>query len=127
MDAAAGNRGFVARITGVEVVAAITRRKLTGGLSVDDTGVAISDFRRDFDTEYWIFEMSRSVLTRAMHLAETHGLRGYDAVQLGAALEDHSLRLAVNVPPLTFVSADKILNAAANAEGLTVDDPNAHP
>jgi hypothetical protein len=26
-----------------------------------------------------------------------------------------------------FVSADRALNAAATAEGLTVDDPNSHP
>jgi hypothetical protein len=29
--------------------------------------------------------------------------------------------------PITLVSADQALNDAATAEGLAVDDPNAHP
>jgi hypothetical protein len=61
-----------------------------------------------------------------MTLAETHGLRRYDAVQLAAALEDRTHRLAVGLAPLTFVSADHALNGAAQAEGLLAEDPNAH-
>lgn len=34
---------------------------------------------------------------------------------------------ASGLPALTFVCADTDLNAAASAEGLLVDDPNAHP
>jgi uncharacterized protein len=49
-------------------------------------------------------------------------LRGYDAVQLAAALEIHS-----QAPSLTLISADTGPNAAAMAEGLLVDDPNRHP
>jgi hypothetical protein len=29
--------------------------------------------------------------------------------------------------PITFISGDRPLNAAATAEGLPVDDPNGHP
>jgi uncharacterized protein len=49
-------------------------------------------------------------------------LRGYDAVQLAAALEIH-----FQIPSLTLLSAGVDLNAAAAAEGLSVDDPNTHP
>lgn len=62
-----------------------------------------------------------------MRFAEVHRLRGYDAVQLGAAVELHVLREAAGLPPLVFVSADQPLNAAAASEGLVVDDPNRHP
>lgn len=31
------------------------------------------------------------------------------------------------MPPLTLLSADGALNTAAAAEGLMVDNPNAHP
>ena len=31
------------------------------------------------------------------------------------------------IPPLSFLSADRVLNAAAIAERLSVDDPNVHP
>jgi hypothetical protein len=54
--------------------------------------------------------------------ARTHALRDYDAVQLAAALEAHSL-----APSLTLLSADADLNAAATAEGLLADDPTSHP
>ena len=62
-----------------------------------------------------------------MTLAETHAIRGYDAVQLAAALEVHAFCLALGMPAPTLISADVDLNAAATAEGLAVDDPNAHP
>jgi hypothetical protein len=38
-----------------------------------------------------------------------------------------ALRSALGLTGLTFVSADSDLNSAAMAEGLNVDDPNAHP
>ncbi len=62
-----------------------------------------------------------------MNLAERYGLRGFDAVQLAAALQVQAERIASGVPGVTFVSADQALNAAAVAEGLAVDDPNLHP
>jgi hypothetical protein len=62
-----------------------------------------------------------------MILAERHALRGYDAVQLAAALELQTVLTASGLPALTLVSADAELNAAAAAEGLTVEDPNLHP
>jgi len=62
-----------------------------------------------------------------MALAEAHGLRGYDAVQLAAALELNMLYKAGGLPPILFISADTQLNAAAITEGLLVDDPNTHP
>ena len=61
-----------------------------------------------------------------MLLAETHALRGYDAVQLAAALEVYRERRRAGLPTPTFISADIGLNTAATAEGLTVDDPNTH-
>jgi uncharacterized protein len=61
-------------------------------------------------------------VAEAASLARRHGLRGYDAVQLAAALEVHA-----NVPSLTLLSADANLNSAATAEGLSVDDHNSHP
>jgi predicted nucleic acid-binding protein len=59
-----------------------------------------------------------------MALAETLGLRGYDALQLAAGREINALCIASSLPPLTFVSADKELNAAAASEGLLIKNPN---
>lgn len=60
-------------------------------------------------------------------LAEAHDLRGYDATQLAAAMDVNAYGLASGMPKLILVSADSDLNAAAAAEGLNVDDPNARP
>ena len=49
-------------------------------------------------------------------------LRGYDAVQLAAALE-----VRLQVPLLILVSGDGDLNTAATAEGLPVENPNTYP
>ena len=62
-----------------------------------------------------------------MALAETHALRGYDAVQCAAALVIYTHRQTLGMHPLTLVSADAALNTAAAVEGLQVDNPNAHP
>jgi hypothetical protein len=61
-----------------------------------------------------------------MSLAEKHVVRGYDAVQLAAALALHAECLAAGTT-LTLVSSDAALNTAAAAEGMTVTDPNLHP
>jgi uncharacterized protein len=58
--------------------------------------------------------------------SRTHRLRAYDAVQLAVALEVNRIHQMAG-SPVTLVSADRDLNAAATAEGLTVDDPNSHP
>jgi uncharacterized protein len=62
-----------------------------------------------------------------MDLAERHGLRGYDAVQLASAITIKDVQAALGLPISVFVSADKRLNAAASAEGLIVENPNDHP
>jgi uncharacterized protein len=121
-DPAAGHFLFVARITDVEMTAALARRLRLGSLTPAEAGRALAAFRQDFAQEYRIVEIAIPLLQQASQLADRHVLRAYDAVQLAAALEIHSAD-----PSLTLLSADTELNAAAMAEGLTVDDPNTHP
>ena len=118
---------YVARITGVEVISAITRRVLGGSLSKADASAALSLFRHEFSNSFTVTEISPALLTRAMQLAEFHALRGYDAVQLAAALDVQAYSLSLATSALTMVSSDGELNAAAIAEGLIMEDPNAHP
>lgn len=84
--------------------------------------MALADFHVDLAYQYRIVEVSEGLVARAATPARKYTLRGYDAVQLAAAREVHAAD-----PSLTLVSADTDLNAAALAEGLTVDDPNNHP
>lgn len=122
----AGHPLYIARITAVEVISAITRRHRGGSLSETDAATASSDFRYDLSHQYRVVEVTSTVLSQAMQLAEKHALRGYDAVQLSAALVVHNMRETLGLPALVLVSADRDLNTAATAEGLTVDDPNDH-
>ena len=67
----------------------------------------------------------RAILDQTlMQLAQTHALCGYDAIQLAAALVIHRMRQTLDLPAMVLVSADQGLNAAATADGLTVEDPN---
>lgn len=126
-DPAASHHLYVARIAGVEVVSALTRQGRSGHLSAAALATAMAQFRHDFAQQYHAVDITPTLITRAMGLAETHALRGYDAVQCAAALVVHTYRQALGMPALTLVSADDALNTAAAAEGLLVDDPNAHP
>lgn len=122
----AKNRLYLARITGVEVIAAITKRMRVGSIDSNAATKAIRRFERDFQNRYLLIEVSPQIIQSAMNLAKNHILRGYDAVQLASALEANRERTALGGTPLTFISADKDLNSAASNEGLTVDDPNNH-
>ena len=126
-DPAAGNDLYVASVTGVEVVSALTRRGRGGSLTQATASAAVSQFQHDFANQYQTVQLTDAVVDRAMAVAEAHALRAYGAVQLAAALELNAGRRALGLPPLTLVSSDHDLNAAATAEGLPVEDPNARP
>ena len=122
-----GNHIHVARITGAEVVSALSRRMRGGSPTAAAGSAAIAEFRNHFASEYVIVDITPSLIESAMHLAETYALRGYDAVQLAAVLEVSTDTIALGMDSPTLISADGDLNAAATAEGLAIDDPNTHP
>ena len=121
------NTIYVARITQVEVVAALTKQNRIGNMTASELDKSIKRFTRSLQSRYAFVEISESLVHAAMSLARKHGLRGYDAVQLTAALQIHQRRALQNLLPLIFVSADNNLNAAATAEGLAVENPNNYP
>ena len=122
-----GNLVLLARITRVEFAAAIARRLKNGSVTTADTQNALAAFQHDLANNYFTVEITSFLLSAATTLATKHALRGYDAVQLAAALEANDERIANGLPPLTLVSADKELNTAAQAEGLNVENPNNYP
>ncbi len=126
MAPAAGNLLHLARVTGVEAVSALARRGRSGSLAPAHAVAALARFRADFRTRFQIVGINVALIKQAMKLAEAHFLRGYDAVQLAAALQVHRRCLALG-QSLILVSSDTELNAAAVAEGLLVEDPNSHP
>lgn len=101
-------------------------RTRTGTLAMSDAQAAATRFKADFRNRYQIVEATEGLVDLAMTLAEKHDLRGYDAVQLAAAVELQITRTSLALSTITFVCADDRLNMAAVAEGLAVENPNAH-
>jgi predicted nucleic acid-binding protein len=126
LDPAARHHVFVARITGAEMIAAVMRKKRESKISAADASAAAALFRADFARRFRVVEVTPALVESAMLLAESHALRGYDSVQLAAALHTEERRRARHLPALSFITADKDLLAAGPAEGLAVDDPNNH-
>ncbi len=122
----AQNVFYVAQITGVEVVSAISRRLRGNKLTQKSADKAISRFKRDFAIKIRIIRLNDQIIAQAIRLSEVHFLRGYDAVQLAIALELEKRFALQNFSSITFISADNALNSAAVAEGLAVDNPNNH-
>jgi len=126
-DPLQGNIIAVARITIVEVAAALASKRRADTITQPEYVQALKDVKDDFVHEYLRVNVGQSALDLAVDLTERNRLRGYDAVQLAAALTLNSVLTRKRLPPLTFVCADRDLLIAAQAEGLVVDDPNQHP
>jgi uncharacterized protein len=127
VHARAAHTLYIARITAVEVYSAITRRQHSGDLSAAQASAILGHFRRHLGQRYRVVELSTDLFTEAMLVARKRRLRAYDALQLAVALEVNRIHQATGADPVTLVSSDQALNAAATAEGLTVEDPNSHP
>ncbi|HEX4951588.1 MAG TPA: type II toxin-antitoxin system VapC family toxin [Blastocatellia bacterium] len=126
IDAPAPKEIIIAEVTGAEIIAAFTRRSRQGRISLADAAIAIAVFKNHFRAKFHTVVISSTIVEEAMRLAEIHGLRGYDSIQLACALAFNEELITLGSPPLTIISADAALNLAAQQEGLMVDDPNNH-
>ncbi len=103
------------RAVGVRLVypegrAALAQAQRLGRLTVRQLRAAVREFEARY-LELDLVELDDVLARRAGHLAELHGLRGYDAVHLAAADR-------VRDPDLVVVAGDRALLTAAAAEGL---------
>lgn len=74
---------------------------------------------------YGLIPVATGDFRNAAQLTQRHPLKAYDAVQLAVALRQ-SRALALVERSLIFVSGDRTLLAAAQAEGLATDNPFDH-
>jgi predicted nucleic acid-binding protein len=125
-DPTTGHDLYTVTLTAPEVIAAVARRARGGHLAMPLATVALRNFRADWQTQYQAIEPDAAIIDRAMDIAQTHALRGYDAVHVATAVELWRRRQASALPPLTFISADQEQLHVAAGEGLAVDDPNRH-
>lgn len=101
------------RLTYVEAAAALAAARRGNRLTDTQYRRAIIDLD-DLWNSLTIVDVTAEIVTRAAHLAAVKALRGYDAVQLAAALETR-----VDL----FSCADTRLCEAARTEGLHVANP----
>ncbi len=118
----ASNIAVVSELASIEMFSLFARRQRENKL----TGVNAASLRIDFllhlEQEYLTVLLDSAIIRQAQVLVTTHPLRTLDAIQLACALQAVST-LATS---MIFVSADKNLLAAAQAEGLVTDNPLDH-
>lgn len=105
-----------ALITSVEVRAALAAASRAG--RVEDLDRLVAAFLNDW-AHFIVIQVDQALIDSAGELAQRHALRGYDAVQLAAALVAAQSARSAEVSFLvgTF---DADLHRAAVAEGLSV-------
>ena len=118
---------YAARITFVEVSSALARKANSGHIKADSELKSSRRLGRTFEQRITSVEVNERLVLDAVGLARKHLLRGYDAIQLAAALRVARRRTSIGASGPIFVSSDNDLNKAAVAEGLTVENPHDHP
>lgn len=122
---AAKNPIVVAEITRVEVAAAIAaRQRAPNGLSRQERDAFVTLLLNHFEHSYHLVALTPKIIGRAVILTQNYRLRGYDAVQLAAALGVNDTLLRAGLEGLVFVAADQDLLDASGREGLAVENPN---
>ena len=118
----------ISQITWVEVHSAFARRLRDGSLSAERFDLIVQKVREDFENEYRVIDVDRTLIETAGELVMQHPLRAYDSVQLASALRFQSTTLLSQPETrLIFVSADNRLLNIAQLEGMAIDNPNNYP
>lgn len=121
------NSILLSEITLAEVAAALSaKQRAPHGISVAERDRALSLFLQECRDQYLLLGVDRKTIDLAVELCFRHPLRGYDAVQLAAALLASGDLVAEGYPPLILVSADDDLLNAAQTEKLKIENPNLH-
>lgn len=105
------------RLTIVEVRAALAAARRAGRFRrAAELAAVIAAFTRDW-AGIIVVEVDASLCESAASLADRHGLRGYDAVQLASAIVASS---SVPSGTVRFGTFDTVLRRAARAERLAL-------
>ena len=113
-------------LTLVEATCAFARRLREGVLTTSEHSVVESAFDYDVRHSYGVLEIRPLTLETARQLVWRYPLRAYAAVHLSTAWLANEQLVRAGEPPLTFICADDRLLAFAQAEGMSVENPNRH-
>jgi uncharacterized protein len=121
-DRTAGNQLAVLALAQIEIRSALRRQERTREISGKLADQLLQSFQRHLEGVFLRQALSEALLDGACELVDRHGLFALDAIQLAGyfALKSSS---GASVP--TFVSADRSLLRAADAEGIPLLDPCA--
>ena len=103
---------YICELTLVEIASAVARRVRAKSLP-QDYWRAFRPLLMSHLTQYEIVPFSRSYVENTMGLCFKPGLRAYDAIQLATAILIRNNLPLRGAQPLTFVSSDADLIAAA--------------
>ncbi len=109
-----------------EVAAAVNGKRRGGTIDASASDAILNDLKADAVAQYSLLEVDQFVVDEAMELTGRYRLRGYDAIHLACALRLKRALTELQLPPLTFVSADGDLLKAAQGEHFTTENPNEH-
>lgn len=112
-----------AKISLVEVAAAVTRLERMGALSPAMHRAIYRRFLQDTYERFRLLNITDDVLYLAADAAQNLFLRGCDAVHLAAAQTLKKQMEAFHTSSLVFVSADRQLCQASRAVGLSTENP----
>jgi predicted nucleic acid-binding protein len=103
----------VSLIAFAEARAAFARKRRERAVNSKDYRRIVREFDDDWD-HYFIVHVTEPLVKRAAQLADKHGLRGYDAIQLSSAILLHEQ----SGERVTFCCFDSRLLRASQREGL---------
>jgi predicted nucleic acid-binding protein len=117
----ASNQLAVLALAQVEIRSALRRRERVGEISRAVVDQLLASFQRHVESKFLRQAITDAILDEACDLIDRRGLTAFDAIQLAGyfALKTTSGK---NIP--TFVSADRDLLHAAEAEAVPVMDPS---
>ncbi len=119
---AAGNQLAVLSLAQVEIRSALRRRERAGEIAGMAVIQLLERFQRHMEAVFLKQVITEAMFDVACELVDRHGLFALDAVQLAGYL---ALRTSSGANTPIFVSADRQLLEAAEAESLPVLDPCA--
>ncbi|WP_417908776.1 type II toxin-antitoxin system VapC family toxin [Candidatus Electronema sp. PJ] len=118
---------ILASVTWVETLSAFSRLHRENRVDPELLAQTVRLFKTEWASLYHIVDVEQSDIKTAGRLVQRHPLRAYDSIQLACALKIYSAFSQTAPDAFSFVSADKQLLAAAQTEGLLVENPNNHP
>ena len=118
----AGNRLAILTLARVEMRSAIRRRSREGDLDQAAADALLGALNQHLASVFMVQSVNDAVIEEANRAVDRHGLRAYDALQLGAFIVVRGGRPQATAD-CAFVCADADLLAAARSDGFSVVDP----